>query len=109
MLGVKRIHFIIGTILLQSFTFLCGKYATIYGDFFIPLMSLGYLLIVLRAYVWQKVLMYNKLSKVYPFNSLVQVVLLLYSYFLFDESITVNNIIGSTFMMLGIVIIGKSK
>lgn len=73
------------------------------------LLALGLFFIFARAVVWQIVLYNYSLSKVYPFNSLVQILILLYSYFLFNESIYYYHIIGVILMITGLFVISREK
>ena len=56
------------------------------------IISLGFL--VLQAIVWISALKYYDLSFAYPFISLVNFIILVSSYLLFNESITLANLIG---------------
>lgn len=89
-------------IILQSFTFLVTKFATIYKDFFIVLLGIVFFIYILRAYFWQKILIHNRLSDVYPFNSLVNILILIYSVFIFNETVDVYNILGVCLMIYGL-------
>lgn len=64
----------------------------------------------LQAVFWQFVLKKYNLSHAYIFMSLVYVFTLIFSYFLFQESIRISNIIGTLFIIMGIIIsISKEK
>ncbi len=79
-----------------------GYYSTI-------LLIFASLFLVTRAIIWQILLKYIPLSKVYPYTSLVQVLILLYSIVIFNENITVYNLLGLMIMLSGIYYISREK
>lgn len=90
------------TILIQSFSFLSIKYSTLQTglvSFLLLTGAFGFL--CLRAILWQNLLKITDLSKIYPFAALVQVLILLYAVLLFNETITLNNVIGLLIMLTG--------
>jgi multidrug transporter EmrE-like cation transporter len=103
---INKIPLIILAILLQSFSLLFIKYANLYSQF---LLVVAFAFMILRAYFWQIILKYNELSKVYPLNALVQVLVLLYAVFLFHENIELHHILGIISMMTGIALLGYHK
>lgn len=54
-----------------------------------------------QAIVWQQALRHYNLSFAYPFMSLVNFLILLSSFLLFHEVITINNIIGVLIITFG--------
>ena len=96
-------------VFLQSFSFLTIKYASIYESYSLILLILAFGFIAARAYMWQVVLKHNELSRVYPFNSLVQVLIFIYAALLFGETVTLWHIIGLGLMIFGLYLIGKEK
>ena len=98
------------TIFLQSFSLLSIKYSTLNsGLTSIALLLLAFLFMVMRAILWQYTLRLTELSRVYPFASLVQVLILIYAVVLFKEVITMNNVIGFLIMLTGIFFISRDK
>jgi multidrug transporter EmrE-like cation transporter len=96
------------SILLQSFSALTIKYASMAsGSMSIFLLSFAFVFIVIRAVVWQYVLSRFPLSFVYPFTSLVQVLILIYAVFLFDETVSFFQMIGFVMMLIGLTVIAK--
>ena len=96
------------TIVLQSFSFLSIKYSTLQtGVTTIVLLILALGLLGLRAILWQRLLKLTDLSHVYPFAALVQVLILLYAVLLFDESISLNNVIGLLLMLIGVYFLSR--
>ncbi|MBQ3641927.1 EamA family transporter [bacterium] len=63
------------------------------------------LVLGLYAIMWQKILEMFPLNKVFLCKSITIVFLLFLSHFLFNEDITMNNIVGSFFIILGIVVL----
>ncbi len=108
--------FIILCILLQSTGSIFGKYAAmaIEGlNFLNVLTNIFYLLsitcLILQAIFWQQALMHYRLSFAYPFMSLVNFVVLIPSYFLFKEGISINNIFGLILISSGITILASKS
>ncbi|WP_419767383.1 EamA family transporter [Arcobacter sp.] len=109
MLEIKKIELITFGIFLQSFSFLSIKYASTYEAYSLVLLGIAFIFIVSRAYIWQIVLKHNELSRVYPFNSLVQVLIFVYAVIFFEESVNLWHVLGLGLMMIGLYIIGKTK
>lgn len=107
-LQIKRVDLVLIAILLQSFSFLTIKYASIYEAYSLILLGVAFGFIVSRAYIWQVVLKHNELSRVYPFNSLVQVLIFVYAVVLFGETITLWHIVGLGLMVYGLYIMGRA-
>lgn len=61
----------------------------------------------LRALTWQITLSNYTLSYAYPFMSLSFVVILATGYFLFEEKVYWNNVVGSAFIIIGTIIMAK--
>ena len=107
---ISKFHLIFVAILLQSFSFVAIKAASMsILPYSMILIGLAFFLMFARALVWQVILRCNNLSQVYPFNALVQVIILLFSYFLFHEKITINNILGVILMLFGIMLLGRNE
>ena len=93
-----------------------GKYAAIAMSDPSPIMmvtNIFYLLslvsLLLQAAVWQQALMHYPLSFAYPFMSLVNFVILLFSAVLFGEGITITNIAGLCLISIGITVLSQEK
>ena len=69
----------------------------------------GYFLIIFRSLVWIWVLRRVKLSVAYPFISFTYILVLLISFFFFDEPITTKQILGSSLLVLGIFFVGYGE
>lgn len=72
------------------------------GFYTLMLLMLAFFFLGTRAIIWQMLLKHIELSKIYPFASLVQVLILIYSVVIFNENVTVTNIIGLIIMLNGI-------
>ena len=76
-------------------------------------MSINYILFLgavvaalgIYAMLWQKVLAVMPLSRAFLYKSITIVIALLICHFLFDESISINNIIGAGIIISGIVVL----
>lgn len=62
---------------------------------------------VARAVVWQSLLRLTDISKVYPFAALTQILILGYAVLLFNEQVTLNNLLGLSLMFTGILFISR--
>lgn len=107
--------FIVSAILFQACGGIFGKYAAITVDrltIFAVISNMFYLLslccMVLQAIVWQQALKHYRLSYAYPFMSLVNFVILFSSFLLFDENITIMNVIGLVAISIGICALSRS-
>ena len=101
---------LITSIFLQSFSSLSIKFSTIQENFYaFLLLCLAFIFLGTRALVWQMLLQHIELSKIYPFTALVQILILIYSVSIFNESISPNNIIGLTIMLSGIYYMSKKE
>jgi drug/metabolite transporter (DMT)-like permease len=96
------------SVLLQSFSFLCIKYASMEtGVAMLALLALACFFLVSRAVVWQKVLGLVELSSVYPYNALVQIPIFLFAVFLFGETIRPHHVAGFLIMLGGLFLLSR--
>lgn len=105
--------FIILSMVSQTCGGVCGKYASmtinnssvaiVLSPFY--LATLGFM--VLQAIFWQQALKHYPLSLVYPFTSLVNIMVLISAFFLFGEVPTIHNILGLTIMSIGIFVLAQ--
>lgn len=80
-------------------------------------MSMGYIayfagviaVLGIYAVLWQKVLERMPLNKAFSCKSITIVFALVIAHFLFGEQITMNNIIGTTLIMSGLVVLAVNK
>lgn len=72
--------------------------------------TLGFLLYICSFLLWQKLLATYDLSYIVPITTgIVQVIVLLISYFVFKENINIINIIGITLVIVGVIMISIKK
>lgn len=106
----NTLFLLISSIFLQSFSFLSIKFSTLQESFYaLMLLVLAFFFLGARAIVWQILLKTATLSKVYPYASLVQILILIYSVFIFNENVTAFNIIGLLIMLSGIYYMSNKK
>ena len=104
--------FILLAIAFQSLGGIFGKYAalslqvpTFAGILTNVFYILGLVCLLLQAIVWQQALIYYPLSIAYPCMSLISFVILFAAAFLFDEHITLPNILGLILVTAGIFVL----
>ncbi len=104
------------TILLQALTLILFKQAAITLEtfsFVAIITNVFYLvsfsLFFVRSVIWQLVLKHLPLSIAYPAVSLNMVLLLIFGYLLFDETISWNNILGTLVMLMGVIMMNTRK
>lgn len=108
MLKLKSSFYLFSSIFLRSFSFLVIKYSSMAtGIQIYLLLCLAFIFIIARAFTWQKVLQITPLSIAYPFTSLVQVLILIYAAFLFNEQVEFHHILGIVVMLSGLLLISK--
>ena len=102
-------------IFLQAASGIYGKYAamTVKDASLIHLVTnsfyfLSMICLVLQAIIWQLALISYPLSYAFPFTSLVNFVVLIFSAILFQEQITVYNVLGLILISIGILILSRS-
>jgi multidrug transporter EmrE-like cation transporter len=74
-------------------------------------LLISFALFSIRAITWQITLSKLSLAFAYPFMSVAYITMLAGGYFLYDEKVTVFNIIGTIGIILGLVLMttGKEK
>ena len=104
------ILFILLSLLFQSGSVIFGKFAsiTITGHnplslLINPYYILTILCLFLQAITWQQTLRYHPLAWSYMFMSGIYPVIMLSSYLLFGEHISVQNIFGAIIIFIGVV------
>ncbi len=96
--------------LLNSFTSICIKWASA-GEFlgwqYIMGIAAAVFLLALYAVLWQQMLKKIELSTAYMFKGTGVIFVLFYSVFLFGETISLPNILGSILIIMGITLYAK--
>jgi drug/metabolite transporter (DMT)-like permease len=104
--GLLLLVGILTTILLGQFSSKTGTDKLSNGDQIGYLfVVLGYGFLALRGIIWMFLLRIMDLSKAYPLQSLSYVLILLLSYFVFNEEVGFQQVIGCGFIMSGALII----
>jgi multidrug transporter EmrE-like cation transporter len=108
--------YIILAIIFQALSGVCSKYASASLDNHSVLSivtNIFYIVsiicLMIQAFVWQMSLRHYDLSFAYPFISLVNFVILFLSYILFNESITVANVVGLLVISAGICLLSRES
>ncbi|MGG1637088.1 EamA family transporter [Paenibacillus sp. NRS-1760] len=104
--------FLILSIFFQSVSFIFSKIASLEmesNNFIGTMLNIYYLLslflLVLQAGFWQLTLRKVELSVAYPLTAFNNVFILIFSFYIFGEQITTNNILGVIIIMIGIVVL----
>ena len=72
--------------------------------------ALGFLLYICSFLLWQKLIATYDLSYIVPITTgIVQVIILIFSYIIFKEHISLINLIGILFIISGIVLVSIKK
>jgi len=107
----KRVYWLIAClVVLQGFTVVFIKKAALStletNSIFQVIFNIFYIIsmvfFVLRSVLWQIVLLKNPISKYYPMLSLNYILLLILGYYIFDEKISMYNIIGTVLIIFGV-------
>ncbi|HUM44284.1 MAG TPA: hypothetical protein PKI14_15175 [Fervidobacterium sp.] len=114
MKGALNFSFIILAIFFQSVSGISGKFAaiTLSDATLFAIIANGFYIVSLaclffQAIVWQQALIHYPLSFAYPFMSLVNFVILIPSALLFDEGITIANVVGLCLISIGITVLSR--
>ena len=102
--------FILLSLIFQSGSAVFGKFASLTIEGYNPVYLLGnpfYLITILclflQAITWQQTLRFYPLAWSYMFMSGIYPVIMFSSYFIFNEQITVQNIIGALIIVAGVL------
>ena len=112
-----HLHLLVLSIFIQAFGAICTKYAAEWNSSSLFLGIRVYLIIYLiilvfmglQVVVWQYALKYYSLSFAYPFRSLVSFVVLFSAIVLFNETITLMNILGLSLITVGVYYLALDK
>jgi EamA-like transporter family. len=73
--------------------------------FFNPYIFTGMIAYLLSTVLWLYALSKTELSYAYPFTTLTFILVMIASFFLFSETLTVNKVIGGVIICAGVLII----
>jgi drug/metabolite transporter (DMT)-like permease len=115
--GKIYLTLLILSILVQAFGAICTKFAAEIGSsvslFGLNAVFLIYCVILggmgLQVFLWQASLRHYTLSFAYPFRSIVSFIVLFAAFFLFQESVTIFNVLGLVIITVGIFYLVKEK
>lgn len=110
--NVQNALFLLLTFSIYSCSSIFSKLASLSSVFsFDYLLCLGVIVLALFVYaiLWQKVLSIIPLNKAFLCKSVTIVMIMAASALFFKETITTNNIIGSVFIILGLVVLAWKK
>lgn len=104
----RHIAFVIVTFIVYSLSSIFSKYASMHD-----LLSLYYVMCVIivfaflgiYAILWQKVLSFMPLNKAFLCKSVTILMILAVSALVFNEVVTIKNIIGAGFIMFGLAVL----
>lgn len=102
---MKRVLFLVTAFLVYSLTGVFTKLASMYDFFslgYIAVFSVVVILLGIYAILWQKVLSFMPLNKAYLCKSVTILMILAVSTLVFNETVTINNIVGTGFIMSGL-------
>ena len=105
---IKNKLYLLFVFLIYSIALLFAKYASIYTilDYQLYIFYILELIVLLiYAILWQRALKYNKLNIAYLFKSSTILYSTLFGIILFDEVLTIFNIIAITFIFIGIYMV----
>ena len=108
---MKRYLALIGVNLVYACTSICTKMASRQEMLSWPyLLWIGGAIGIMGVYaiLWQQVIARMPLSTAYMFKGTSLIFVLLFSVLLFDEGITLNNVIGAVIIIIGIVLFSKA-
>lgn len=98
--------------IIYSSSSIFSKYASLHD--FLSLEYLCFFACVLfslgvYAILWQKVLSYMELNKAFLCKSITILFILAFSVLLFDETLTINNLIGAVFIIIGLIFLAWKR
>lgn len=107
--GWRSILFLQAIIVIYTFSSVCGKMATHGNEFiskmFIIFILLDFVLLAIYALLWQQALKRFDLNVAYANRSVVIIWSMVWSALIFQERITVANIIGTAIIITGTMLV----
>jgi len=107
-LSLGKFFLLLIAFLIYSSSTILSKYASQYDFVSLPyILYFGGVLLALGIYavLWQKILSFMQLNKAFLCKSITIIFILVFSYFFFEETITVNNIVGILIIITGLLIL----
>jgi len=99
------------SVLIMVFGQVMSKKGAAYDSLFNVFVALGYMALLLRAFIWVLALRKLPLSFAYPALSISFILVFLVAFYFFNEPLTANKVTGSLLIITGVVLIsiGKAK
>lgn len=107
-----KILLLVLTFTVYSFSSVFSKSASMYKFLSIPyvLFFCGVVMtLIVYAILWQKVLALMSLTKAFLFKSMTIVIILTISHCIFEEVVSLQNIIGAGIITLGLIMLSWEK
>ncbi len=90
----------------QIFAKMSGMHIEFGGSILNIYSLISYICLISRGFIWIFIVRRMRLVFAYPVMSVNYILVLLVSYFIFDEQIVSTNLIGAGLISLGVILIG---
>lgn len=110
--SLLRISLVLVTFIVYSLSSVFSKNASMYpfaSKWYVVNLCLVLMALGTYAALWQKVLSFMPLNRAFLFKSITIVLILGISAIVFSETITITNLIGTAFIMLGLLVLSWEK
>ena len=111
-IDLKTILILQMAVLFYTLSSAAGKFASAY-DFlsfpFIALYGVEIAILGIYAIIWQQIIKRVDLSIAYTNRSMSLMWSMIWSFFLFHEAITIQNVVGSMIIIVGVMIVNSEK
>lgn len=111
-LTAGKVLIILLAFVIYSCSSIFSKFASLHEFLSLPYLGFFACVVValgIYAILWQKVLSYMELNKAFLCKSITILFILAFSVILFDETLTINNLIGAAFIICGLVILAWKR
>ena len=93
----------------QIFAKLSGNFIAFGGSIINIYSLISYICLISRGFLWVFIIRRMRLVFAYPVLSINYILVLLVSYFVFNEQIVLSNLVGAGLISLGVVLIGLGE
>jgi len=93
----------------QIFAKLSGNFIASGGSIINIYSLISYICLISRGFLWVFIIRRMRLVFAYPVLSINYILVLLVSYFVFNEQIVLSNLVGAGLISLGVVLIGLGE
>lgn len=111
-LSIAELLIVLIAFLIYSGSTILSKFASQYDFLSLPyILYFGGVLTALGVYaiLWQKVLSFMQLNKAFLCKSISIFFIMIFSYYFFNETITINNMLGVLFIFGGLLVLALEK